>query len=98
MSNTTSTEARRKRAHQKAGQRRKKAMSKKSTVADHCRAGTCDAEGASAASDGRRFVTLANVAGVVGVVGLGAAGWWFATSTESAGERRAVLGYAGKLP
>lgn len=32
MSNTTSTEARRKRAHQKAGQRRKKAMSKKSTL------------------------------------------------------------------
>ncbi|MBL8636033.1 MAG: hypothetical protein JNM40_22600 [Myxococcales bacterium] len=32
MSNTTSTKARRKRAHQKAGQRRKKIESKRSTL------------------------------------------------------------------
>ena len=32
MSNTTSTEARRKRHHQKAGQRRKKAQSKRSPL------------------------------------------------------------------
>ncbi|MBL9042765.1 MAG: hypothetical protein JNM83_14245 [Myxococcales bacterium] len=34
MSNTTSTEAKRKRAHQKAGQRRKKIQSKHSTLSN----------------------------------------------------------------
>lgn len=62
------------------------ALGKKSTVADHCVGSTCDAQGASAARDGKRLVTIANVGAAVGVLGLGAAGWWFSTSPAGDGK------------
>ena len=51
------------------------AMKKRAVVSDHCPDRKCDEEGLAAGSSGATLVTTANVAFVIGVLGIGSAGW-----------------------
>lgn len=67
-------------------------LQKKGVVADHCRDHRCDQQGLDAGKAGSNFQTLANVAFVVGAVGLGVGGWLLASPEP---HRGASVGYKG---